>query len=443
MHSPDTPRPWLLVVAVVLAVFGIVTLPRLRRPVAPPDPTPVVTIPQAALPTPNAFDYDVKAGKTLVDRDKIFDALYSRTVPAYTLAQKEQLVRENAEALRLVRAGFKFPFVSEQQRGEDSNIAYYARFDTVSRLFKLDGNVKEEHGDWGGAADSDLDAVRFGEDLPHGATETGLIFGIVCQAIGRKPIWALIPHLTAPQARSAARRLEAIEARHTPLVSVMREEEWTGQARLLAIFHRPDWRQALIDDDIRDFGITGTSSHELNSILGMGLHQATKRSEFDTYTRYREEFVNSARAPYAAHVPIKHVMLDITDVLAYYALHHDPYQSQQFRDTSSQAQNALLMTTLALRAYRLDHGRLPNTLHSLAPNYLSKIPADPFALSGPLRYRLTGDRYVLYSIGPDGRDDHGTAISDWNRPLPIGSNETWSDRMEKSRGDIVAGVNID
>lgn len=72
------------------------------------------------------------------------------------------------------------------------------------------------------------------------------------------------------------------------------------------------------------------------------------------------------------------------------------------------------------------------------PEYLSAIPQDPFAEDAPLRYRIEGDRYVLYSIGPDGMDDGGTAIFD--------PDATFAPRAQyrvraNSKGDIVTGVN--
>ena len=71
-------------------------------------------------------------------------------------------------------------------------------------------------------------------------------------------------------------------------------------------------------------------------------------------------------------------------------------------------------------------------LDALAPAYLNHVPDDQFALQGALRYRRTKAGYVLYSVGPDGKDDGGR---------PIDSPKTKSLVMEDSVGDIVAGVN--
>lgn len=66
----------------------------------------------------------------------------------------------------------------------------------------------------------------------------------------------------------------------------------------------------------------------------------------------------------------------------------------------------LLMTDLAIRLFRAEHERLPNTLDELCPHYLSSVPVDAYS-GTPLTYRLVDDTYVLYSSGRDGKDDGG------------------------------------
>jgi hypothetical protein len=67
--------------------------------------------------------------------------------------------------------------------------------------------------------------------------------------------------------------------------------------------------------------------------------------------------------------------------------------------------NLLLQAELAVRRFTIDEGRLPRNLDELVPRYATTMPADSY--SQPLRYRIEGDGYVLYSIGWDRRDDGG------------------------------------
>jgi len=67
---------------------------------------------------------------------------------------------------------------------------------------------------------------------------------------------------------------------------------------------------------------------------------------------------------------------------------------------------SLAILAMALAAYRAERGCYPPVLSDLVPEYVPAIPADIFSES-PLIYRLEGDDYVLYSVGPNGRDDGG------------------------------------
>jgi hypothetical protein len=64
----------------------------------------------------------------------------------------------------------------------------------------------------------------------------------------------------------------------------------------------------------------------------------------------------------------------------------------------------LMETRLALELFRREHGQWPTGWQDLVPEYLAAIPADPFSKSS-LIYRRQGDSFLLYSVGPDGRDD--------------------------------------
>lgn len=76
----------------------------------------------------------------------------------------------------------------------------------------------------------------------------------------------------------------------------------------------------------------------------------------------------------------------------------------QFRPRS----HGLLAAEFAVRLFREDHGRLPRNLDELVPKYLDAVPLDPYSVSGqPLVYRVTGDKYRLYTVWANGLDDGG------------------------------------
>ncbi len=69
------------------------------------------------------------------------------------------------------------------------------------------------------------------------------------------------------------------------------------------------------------------------------------------------------------------------------------------------------------------------------------MPQDLFASSGTLRYRRTGTKYILYSVGPDGIDDGGKPIYNPHSAFDANIPNSRYFVRQGSKGDIVAGIN--
>jgi hypothetical protein len=109
-----------------------------------------------------------------------------------------------------------------------------------------------------------------------------------------------------------------------------------------------------------------------------------------------------------------------------------------FRLLINDTGNRLITVQLALQAFSAEQGAYPATLEVLVKaGYLPQLPTDPFALSGSFHYSRKGAGYLLYSLGPDGKDDGGKPIMDEKDPTKPATSLLTDDH-----GDIVAGVNI-
>ena len=82
---------------------------------------------------------------------------------------------------------------------------------------------------------------------------------------------------------------------------------------------------------------------------------------------------------------------------------------RKFRELAKtgEARLRLLMTDLAIRQFQSERGVYPNRLTELVPQFLQALPRDPFSTNGFI-YRLQTNGFLLYSVGPDGKDDGGT-----------------------------------
>jgi hypothetical protein len=85
------------------------------------------------------------------------------------------------------------------------------------------------------------------------------------------------------------------------------------------------------------------------------------------------------------------------------------FQTGRARADLAEARKLVAQTALALRRYRLDHGRYPETLTALAPSYLPAPPIDPFTGRLP-EYRRQGAGFLLRSAG-DADDRAASSVS--------------------------------
>ncbi len=67
----------------------------------------------------------------------------------------------------------------------------------------------------------------------------------------------------------------------------------------------------------------------------------------------------------------------------------------------------LLKIAFALERYKIDRGEYPEKLDSLLFDYLEEIPIDPSTSRDTITYKKEGDKFLLYSYGPNQKDDGG------------------------------------
>jgi hypothetical protein len=159
---------------------------------------------------------------------------------------------------------------------------------------------------------------------------------------------------------------------------------------------------------------SGYASGESSSISGLWdvrkklsapqcIDLAAKLSKFDSRRQSWEgqraqQRIFDANRDWKSHLPVILADWSGTD------LYKDIQGHQQY--FSSIIQLRMLILELGLRAHQLDHGSLPTNLEELVPAYLPAVPQDPYG-DDPLNYRLTGERYTIYSLGIDRDDDGG------------------------------------
>jgi len=95
-------------------------------------------------------------------------------------------------------------------------------------------------------------------------------------------------------------------------------------------------------------------------------------------------------------------LFDFDDLLG---LEVPPTMVIDMRDRA-QANCDMRRIAFLLAAYRADHDEYPAKLSQLRPDYLRKLPLDPFSAK-PYQYRRGKQGYLLYSVDRNGKDDGG------------------------------------
>ena len=426
------PRKWWLACLVCLAALPIVWLLR------PLNIEGEFGVPTPALPQPNAYDLYLQAARAIKREpvDGILDVQAPRDQaqwPArYPQAAKVRWLQENARGFALfqqaMRAECLHPAVRRTEPEGVSPELYQLR--DLGRYKSVESHARAAGGDAPGAVASALDAFEMGIDLPHGAPFVESLGGFAVEAVARQALDFEIAHLNGAQAAQAAARLEKLIARRVTWEAMLREEKWAGLFTMRAaydkaikealeppLFADPDAPPPTLPLQLRLVGSTGNY---------------LSRRMLNEYVAAMDVLLARAAVAYPEHGPpptvssINPGMPQLIEVLHRGRFHH----------ARGLAAAHLALGRLALHAYRKDSGHYPDQLGELVPRYLKAVPADSFA-TGPLQYARSGQRYRLWSIGPDGRNDGG-------RPADNPTARTPRSRYlitRDSQGDMVANVN--
>lgn len=398
--------------------------------------TPVLPVPELILPVPNGYDHLAAACELLVDAtprpapgpgatsppvpgrvdpERPLDAV-GPTEFAVMLPEKRLELAANAPAFAEARRALGLPIVFAVEFGDPLKLQTLSR-----RMIGYEAHVRLADGDVAGAAQTVLDVLEIGLAIQRGGSARGS--GSIHEAL--EVLRLLVPRLDAVGARQAAARVERLLAAQSSYA-----DAWE-QARIRALRDLADAMEAdCCEGTWRSYTVVGDLSYHCFERPAMPMTRSehyrllvrgvliTKQRVIDEWQSYLESCAERAARPYAPPVPPFY-----QPFYQYDRAEPAYYESHRFRWCTQRAALGQLTCALALRAYRLEHGRWPEALDDLVPEYLSAVPDDPFTDGRPLRYRAAGAGFGVYSVGPDSEDDgghpHRTEYDTPDRPRPL------------------------
>jgi hypothetical protein len=357
-------RKQALVCAVLIGLIGIpvclLLIPERQAPMPP-------------LPNPNGYD-EIRAALAGMTPLTSFDPSIRGGSDDTLHAALHVDVENNVEALRLARSGLnkecRVPVQDTPTYGTN-HVAELARIKALTLTFIAEGQLAEREGRLAGAARGYTDAIRLGQAISQGGLLIDVLVGIACEAMGINSVKKLVPRLDAQTCKELVGVLEKLESFCGPVEAVLQ------QARTYGNRYRTAEAKGLQQDRIIARGEPPSGDQNW------------------TWERLVPSFI----------------------------IHNRQIKTAQERTRLKMQRKEvglrLILLTLAIRALELEKGTSPTSLAELAPAYLKAVPVDPYS-GKPFLYRAQPGGLKPYSVGPDGKDDGGVSIQNWNTDRPAG-----------------------
>jgi hypothetical protein len=365
------------------------------------------------MPSPNGY---VIASQALARLDQLHRPPVPRTWPNGSPAELRAQLAVVRPILKQVRAALHLEWRSPPELGLNSVSPELSgsdgRFRECARCFAAESILQRDEGNYAGAMQSSLDAMQLGSKIPWGGGLIARLVGLACHAIGFDMAERTASHLPAGAIPAALQRARRLRWDWPPLAETLENERIANLSMGTEAFQ--EIRRQPIYEQVNYFRGTDLSFSDAVRFL-----LTPRRTVLVNEDRFFAQEITESRKPFRQRVaePLpddpwsSHMLMSI-----------DPANLVRWERAATHL--AMLEVALAVRMHYLEHGRYPGRLSDISKKWLPAVPTDLW--DQPIAYRLKGGQPVIYSLGPDGKDDGG-------RPAdPIGLTPT-------SRGDLVFG----
>jgi len=355
------------------------------------------------------------------------------TLPVETRAAISQWVESNEAALREFKTAAAMPYCLRSYATDPNMrdpwvmgvvLPHLSPLRSLGRLSIWRSRIDLERGDTRQAVEDCLAVARAGRHWQRSGILIEQLVGLALGQLGHLEILAIVQtrELSPADLADLQRELTTLYPGRYPLINL--EAERLG---ILDTIQRvfteggPGGGHIALAGTrkLSDFmTATGSWDDESEWIMAVGIVHAGRGKTTTKANWLFDEQAKLARlTPYERHAAQAPRTDDLLQSLpAYrYALIHilapalDRAAEIAFR---GKVLHEATITAVALQRYRLEKGAYPASLDALRQaGYIDAVPADPYG-TGPLAYKVTDDRFILYSVGPDFKDNGGTPGTD-------------------------------
>jgi hypothetical protein len=350
------------------------------------------------LPKPNGYE---RAATAAARASRAKRPPYPPRWPNGTQAELRAQLAPVRPILDEIRSTFRLDWRAPPERGLQAGAAFpdYASFRGRARDFTAETVVARRGGDYDAAMQRSLDGMELAAKLPWGGPLTARLVGLACHAMGFSQVERVVPHLPATAISEALTRVRRVRNAWPPL-----SETWENE-RIMTLSLQRDAFLDLPRHPLREQFDTLRSLQEKPTFRGTVQLALTPRrvvlANLDNYYRQR---IDESKKPFRQRAPVP-APGDPWSGMWYLADEPEHTWKYEF----AQTELAILEVALAVRLYRLERGRYPVDLRAVERRWLPTVPLDQW--DQPVAYRLKDERPVVYSLGPDGKDNGGLAAN--------------------------------
>jgi hypothetical protein len=363
--------------------------------------------PPRVLPSPNGYDVCAAAMANLPETSstggwawdvehplELLDNSAAKTPWESDLPTLRREITQIRPGLKALSAAVRLPYLSpEVPDGPNLEPELYLgasqQLVGLARLELADGRP-------GSALERSLDVIELGLKMGRSGP-FGDVWGFAVIAMGQHASEQCVSHLSREEARQAGRRLGGI------LAQLPEPADMVGERRRSSLA----W--------VRDVFAGRAHISSFPSMFAEWDDYAKERALLPLYPKswgYQQvdrrwrSLESELRKPYLQRKSVPASPPDWDPVLGSPGI---TLPEGEFPFTRTQTLLRLFRVELALREYHQRQGAYPAALRQLVPRALAVVPVDPFS-DQPFRYRRRGTTYLLYSVGPDGKDDGGASF---------------------------------
>jgi len=292
-------------------------------------------------------------------------------------------------------SGSRYPFDASQ--GIASSMTHLANIRQAAQLGQLSAYVQADSGDGAAAGQGVLVTVAAGRSLEAEPTLFSQLVRLACLGIAEDTLEQVVNRVSLPpqtltQLQSAFASAAECDAAGTGFDRALVGERVMSQAT----FKLPaDQLRATISAGQTPPGVELGNLQDQQQFYEETLNQLIAARKAPMPDRLKADDTITPRISDAQSRSMVVVLAMIPSLVKVTA-----------REGVSLARLRLAQTALALEQSRAATGSYPAALQDLTPQFVSAVPNDPFD-NQPLRYRKAGEGYILYSIGPDAKDEGG------------------------------------